>query len=429
MNRGRVSRNRNASLGAYVLLVPQVLLALLSSYQLLLAAVAGRRQARGLGRTALPDQAHHRFVILVPAHNEELLIASTIASMRRLDYPQDLFSIHVVADNCSDATAEKARAAGAEVHVRLALNARGKGPALHWLLQRLWSRGDPYDAVVIVDADSTLSANFLRVMDAKLAEGHRVIQGYYAVRDPGTSWNVGLRYAGFALRHYLKPLARTAFGGSCGLYGNGMVFRSDILRDRPLTAHLTEDMELHLELLLAGVPVAFAPDAVVEAEMPTSLAGARSQQKRWEQGRLDLARRFLPALVRTPRVRRRHQRVAQLDAAVDQVIPPFSVVAAATVITGLGGIALGKLRPSRAAGLAFPLAAGIAAAQAIYLFVGLRLVHAPRSVYRSLLCAPVLIVWKVLLWFQVLLRPGASAWVRTTRNGEPDRPEVASCAR
>jgi cellulose synthase/poly-beta-1,6-N-acetylglucosamine synthase-like glycosyltransferase len=368
-------------------------------------------------------------VILVPAHNEELLIASTVASMRGLDYPEDLFRIHVVADNCTDATAEKARAAGAEVHVRFALDAKGKGPALQWLLQQLWSRDDPHDAVVIVDADSTLSANFLRVMDAKLAEGHRVVQGYYAVRDPDTSWNVGLRYAGFALRHYLKPLARTALGGSCGLYGNGMTFRSEILRDRPLTDHLTEDLELQLELLLSGVPVAFAPDAVVEAEMPTSLAGARSQQQRWEQGRVDLARRFLPALVRTPRVRRRHQRVAQLDAAVDQVIPPFSVVVAASVITGAIGLGLGRFRPSTAARLTVLLAAGIAAAQALYLFAGLRLVHAPRAVYRSLLCAPVLIVWKVVLWFQVLLRPTAATWVRTARNGEPDQPEVTLCAR
>jgi cellulose synthase/poly-beta-1,6-N-acetylglucosamine synthase-like glycosyltransferase len=255
------------------------------------------------------------------------------------------------------------------------------------------------------------------------------VQGYYAVRDPGTSANVGLRYAGFALRHYLKPLARTALGGSCGLYGNGMAFRSEVLRDRQWTAHLTEDMELHLELLLAGVPVAFAPDAVVEAEMPSSLDGARSQQQRWEQGRLDLTRRYLPALLRMPRVRRHHQRRAQLDAAVDQVIPPFSIVAAATVITGLVGAALGRVRPSPAARLALPLAAGIALAQALYLFMGLWLVHAPRAVYRSLLRAPVLIAWKVVLWLQVLLRPSSNTWVRTARNGEAERPEVNVCAR
>ena len=428
MTRVGARRPCGLSPAAIALLVPQTALALLSGYQLLLTAVAARRHARGLDRTAVSDCVRHRFVIVVPAHDEARLIGSTVASLRGLDYPEDLFRIHVIADNCSDATAEIARGAGAEVHVRFAPDKRGKGPALQWLLQRLWTRGDPHDAVVIVDADSTLSPNFLRVMDAKLAEGHRVVQGYYAVRDPGTSWNVGLRYAGFAVRHYLRPLARVALGGSCGLYGNGMVFRSDVLRNRPWTAHLTEDMELQLELLLAGIFVAFAPDAVVEAEMPASLAGARSQQQRWEQGRLDLVRRYVPALLRPPRVRRPHQRVAQLDAAVDQVIPPFSVVVAATVATGIAGVTLTRVRPSFATRLAVALAAAIAAAQALYLFVGLRLVHAPRSVYRSLLKAPVLIVWKVVLWLQVLVRPTPNTWVRTARN-EPDRTEVTTCAR
>jgi 1,2-diacylglycerol 3-beta-glucosyltransferase len=418
-----------ASITAKVLLVPQAAMAALSGYQLVLTAVAVNRHSRGHDRTPLLDRAQHRFVIVVPAHDEERLIASTVASLRRLDYPDDLVRIHVIADNCADATADIARAAGAEVHQRVAPDKRGKGPALQWLLQRLWTRGDPHDAVVIVDADSTLSANFLRVMDAKLAEGHRVVQAYYAVRDPDTSWNVGLRYAGFAVRHYLRPLGRTALGGSCGLYGNGMAFRSDVLRDRAWTAHLTEDIELQLELLLAGVPVAFAPDAVVEAEMPATLGGARSQHQRWEQGRLDLARRYLPALLRSPRVRRPHQRVAQLDAAVDQVTPPFSVVVAATLATGIAGAALARARPSPAARLASMLPVGIAAAQAIYLFAGLRLVNAPHTVYRSLLRAPVLVAWKVVLWLRALVRPAPSMWVRTARNEDPPQVEGASCVR
>jgi len=288
MNPRRGPHTHRSSPAAFVVLVPQAALALLSGYQLLLTAVAANRHARGLDRTAVLDHARHRFVIVVPAHDEARLIASTVASMRRLDYPEDLVRIHVIADNCSDATAEIARAAGAEVHERFATDKRGKGPALQWLLQRLWTRGDPHDAVVIVDADSTLSTNFLRVMDAKLVEGHRVVQAYYAVRDPGTSWNVGLRYAGFAVRHYLRPLARTALGGSCGLYGNGMTFRSDVLRGRAWTAHLTEDMEFQLDLLLDGERVIYEPAATIAAEMPTSLEGATSQNERWELGRIQL---------------------------------------------------------------------------------------------------------------------------------------------
>jgi cellulose synthase/poly-beta-1,6-N-acetylglucosamine synthase-like glycosyltransferase len=420
---------RRSSLGAVMLLIPQTMLALLAGYQLLLAAIARRRHARGAGRTVVPAQASHRFAILVPAHDEELLIASTVESMRRLDYPDELFAIHVVADNCSDATADIARRAGANVHERHAPENPGKGPALQWLLERLSARHESHDAVVIVDADSSLSTNFLRVMDAKLSEGHRVVQAYYAVRDPDASWNVGLRYAGFALRHYLRPLARTAFGGSCGLYGNGMAFRSEILRDRPMTAHLTEDMELQLELLLAGIPVAFAPDAVVEAEMPTSLVAARSQQRRWEQGRLDLARRYVPLLLRRRRSKTDLGEVARIDAAVDLLVPPFSVVFGATLATGAAGVVLDKVRPSARARRAPKWAIAIGAAQALYLVAGLRLVRAPRTVYRSLLRAPFFIVWKVALWIQALLRPAPDAWIRTTRNAELVHNEVRACAR
>ena len=123
------------------------------------------------------------------------------------------------------------------------------------------------------------------------------MQGQYRVRDPGASTAAALRSAALALRHHLRPLGRTALGGSCGLFGNGMAFRAEVLRARAWTDHLTEDIELQMELLLEGVLVAYAPDAVVEAEMPTTLEGARTQNERWERGRIELARRYVPRLV------------------------------------------------------------------------------------------------------------------------------------
>ena len=85
----------------------------------------------------------------------------------------------------------------------------GKGPALRWLLGRLWERDDAHDAVVIVDADTLVDRDFLRVMDAKLAAGDQAIQAHYTVRDPEGSAYTGLRAVALAARHYLRPLART----------------------------------------------------------------------------------------------------------------------------------------------------------------------------------------------------------------------------
>ena len=135
-------------------------------------------------------------------------------------------------------------------------------------------------------------------LERQLAAGALVVQGQYRVRDSGASPAAGLRAIALALRHHLRPLGRTALGGSSGLYGNGMAFRSSVLRGRSWSNHLTEDLELQMELLLDGIPVAYAPDAVVEAAMPSTLEASATQNERWERGRVELARRYVPRLLR-----------------------------------------------------------------------------------------------------------------------------------
>src|SRR5919201_4724168 len=114
-------------------------------------------------RAPHPSSPRHRFAILVPAHNEEQLLPRLLQSINALDYPRALYDVHVVADNCTDRTAAVAAAAGATVHVRADDQRRGKGYALRWLLARLGRAGAAYDAYVILDADSVVSPNFLRV--------------------------------------------------------------------------------------------------------------------------------------------------------------------------------------------------------------------------------------------------------------------------
>jgi cellulose synthase/poly-beta-1,6-N-acetylglucosamine synthase-like glycosyltransferase len=253
----------------YILLLSaEAVLALMISYLLLLTGAALFAPRYTKLRQNGPTQ---RFLILVPAHNEERLLPSLLANLHQLDYPATLYAIHVVADNCSDQTAELARASGAFAHERVDDDRRGKGYALQWLMQRLWASAEPHDAVLILDADSIVSPNFLTVMDARLARGERAIQAYYAVRDPQSSWSASLRSVALAALHYLRPLGRMPLGGSAGLKGNGMVFAAEILRAYQWSASLTEDIEYHMALILGGQRVAFAPDAIVWAEMPSSL--------------------------------------------------------------------------------------------------------------------------------------------------------------
>jgi cellulose synthase/poly-beta-1,6-N-acetylglucosamine synthase-like glycosyltransferase len=385
------------------LLVAEAGLTLLVGYLLMLTVAALAAPRRTPPRDGPPGS---RFLILVPAHDEEKLIAQTVASLRGLDYPDELRQVHVVADNCADRTAELARAAGAFVHERSNPDLRGKGYALEWLLEEIRRAGIPHDAAVILDADTVVSGNFLRVMDARLARGERAIQAYYAVRDPGRSWTVSLRFAALAVLHYLRPLGRATLGGSAGLKGNGMVFAADLMRTQRWSASLTEDIEYHMGLVLAGERVTFAPDAVAWAEMPDTLASSRSQNVRWERGRQQMLRQYAPRLLREAARRRSF---VLFDAAVEQIIPPFSVLVGLCGACLLAGLLLGS-----AAGAAW--GAALLLGQAVYTLTGLALAGAPRKVYAALAYAPALVLWKMWLYARVTLGLDRQGWTRTARN-------------
>ena len=354
----------------------------------------------------LPGEAKHRLLILLPAHNEEQLLPATLANLQALDYPADRYATHVVADNCTDATADVARAGGAIVHERFDSMLIGKGYALQWLLGRLWQEHESYDAVIIMDADSILSPNFLRVMDARMARGERAIQAYYAVRDPEQSWSASLRAVALAALHYLRPQGRVVLGGSTGLKGNGMLFANTITRDHPWSASLTEDIEYHMALILANQRVTFAPDAVVWAEMPSSLAASRTQNARWEAGRMQMVRQYVPRLLKAS-LRRRSFML--FDAAIEQLIPPFSIVVIACVGCLVWALALMHLPTIIVAVL---LLAGIG----MYVLASLILARMPRRVYQALLYAPFFVGWKLWLYIRVLVGAERNGWVRTARN-------------
>ena len=393
-----------------------------SGYLVIVTFGALRGLARGRGRTERLDPPTTRFRILVPAHNEEALIGDTMRALSALDYPRELLEVHVVADNCTDATAELVRAAGFDAHERHDPTNPGKGPALGWLFDQLPERSEPDAAFVLIDADTIVEADLLAVFDATLRGGATVVQGHYAVRDDDAGGNVGFRAAALAVRHYVRPLGRTELGGSSGLYGNGMAFREPVARANRWSDHLVEDIELAVKLLLDGGRVEFAPDATVRAEMPETLEDATSQNQRWEAGRAQVATAFVPALADAANRRRHGRRWAYIDAILDLTLPPITTLFALTALSGglLRLVARGRLA---AVGLA--LGVGGIAVQVGHTLLALRLVGAPAAVYRSLLMAPVHIAWKVLLLLRIARRKGPDSWVRTTRNDETDAEDAA----
>lgn len=393
----------------------------LTSANVTIAAYLGMLTLLGLHRPqpARSASGTTRFAILVPAHDEAAVIADTMRSLRSLDYPQTQYEVHVVADNCTDDTATIVRSFGWHAHERFDPDDPGKGAALNWLFDRIDACIDA-DVVVIVDADTVLEADFLAAMDEAFAAGADAAQGFYSVRNPGDSVSAGIRFAALACRHHLRPLGRVRLGASCGLYGNGMAFRREILRRRRWSGHLVEDHEFQLELLLHDdIRVRYVPHARLAAEMPNSLEASTSQNERWERGRLELARRYVPQLLGQLPSGRPNKRVLT-DAVADLLVPPLSTVVALQGV-GLTATTLTTCTTRRSGGSRrYPMLLHLAAVGvlALHIVVGLRSVSAPAAVWRSVFHAPRAAAWKTRLWARALRPKNSVAWTRTTRNNE-----------
>jgi 1,2-diacylglycerol 3-beta-glucosyltransferase len=378
---------------------------LFASAYLLVLALASRRSAVPAG---VP--ASVRFDLIVPAHDEESGIARTVRSLLAVDYPAHMREVIVVADNCSDATAVRAEAAGATVLVRDDPSRRGKGHAIAFAFEHSLKRGFA-DAVAVIDADTVVPAGLLGSFAARLQQGALAVQAGSAVLNVDDSWRTRLMALGLALFNGLRSLARENLGLSCGLRGNGMCFSTSLLRAVPYNAFsVVEDVEYGLELGRAGVRVRYAHEVKVASAMVSSGQPASSQRRRWELGRLRLSRRFAGPLLLEAFFRRS---AILLDLALDLLVPPLSflaVVIAAGCAASLAATKLGG-EPGGALWLWFASAVCLC----VYVVRGWQLSRIGIRAVGALARAPLYLVWKC----SVLVRGASTAadeWVRTARD-------------
>ena len=405
----------------FLLVGAGLLPATLSLYLLVLAVASFGYRPPGRRETK-----RSRLVVLVPAHNEDELIARCVRSLQTQTYPAALYRIVVVADNCSDATAMRASAEGAEVMERTAPNARGKGQALAWAIDQALASPDAPDAFVVVDADSVADAGLLAALEAELSAGADAAQAEYLVLDEHTSTRSELVSAGFLLFHRVRFSGRAALGMPAFLVGNGMLFSSALLRRHPWRAFsAVEDLEHSIDLRLAGVRPAFTSAARVLGPLPSQRGAATAQRLRWEGGRWHVVRQRLLELLRAAIARRDPWLV---DAAMDLAVPPLGLLlmvsAAGLAISGLGIVS--GLAPQLAA---LPWLVAIAAT-AGFVGLGLASAGAPRSTYRALLSVPIFLAWKLEAYLKLLRGFDAHRWDRSDRSevappAAPRRIEIA----
>lgn len=396
------SRSRKLRQGAAAAAVASTALCVPGSAHLTLLLIAAFRARR---RQPPAPCRSLNFAVVIPAHNEERQIGLAVASVLTSHYPTDKLRVMVVADNCDDRTAARAESAGAEVWRRSDPDRRGKGFALAWAFEQL-IEDDWFDAVAVVDADCETSPNLLGALGARLRDGADGAQAAYLIADPEHSSRAALRWAGFALFNVIRPFGRDALGLSVGLLGTGMAMSRELLTRLPWTAvSYAEDREQHMRWVLGGARVAFAREAAVVSPSPTTEAGSRSQEARWESGRASLMMGLAPQLaVRFAQT----GNVIYLDAALEPFLPPQSLLLA----MNLGGVASARVAGRR--GLR-RVSMALLAAQGIYIVGGLAAVEAPAAVWRALLSVPLFLRRRVIVIGSSIIGRGPSAWQRTPR--------------
>jgi cellulose synthase/poly-beta-1,6-N-acetylglucosamine synthase-like glycosyltransferase len=359
--------------------------------------------AGNLRRTRQPEGPARRVInlaVVIPAHDEEALIARAVASVLASDPDATVF---VVAHNCSDSTAEKALNAGASVIELSNSRLRGKGAALRYGFASALASGA--NAMLVIDADSTVSANLIDATRAELEAGAQATQCRYELELPsasGFSPMSRLRSIAFLGMNVLRARGRAGFGFSTGLFGNGFSITAEALARVPFASDsIAEDVEYHTRLAAADIRVHWVGNAYVRAGLAAPGSAQASQEARWEGGRLSIASRCTPRLVSAAF----HGRWRALETLIDIWSLPLSRGVVALVLQAL--MPLQWMHIYAAAGAAIVV---------LYVVQAAMLGPDPLLDLAALAAAPIYILWKAAITPLVLRQSRSSAaWVRTHR--------------
>lgn len=246
-----------------------------------------------------------RFACLIPARNEEAVIAALVRSLQEQNYPDALYDIYVIPNNCTDDTEGAARAAGANIF-RCFDPVRCKGDALHeavaWLLPRR-AENRPllpdYDAFCLFDADNVVHPDFLARMNDAMLSGAKVAKGAMRVKNPRDSWVSGCYALYFALNDTFFSRSRANLGLSAKLVGTGMAVHRDVLERMGgwNTTTIAEDAEFSARCAELGERVWWVSEAMTYDEAPTSFGVSLTQRRRWCSGIMSTAEVMLPRLL------------------------------------------------------------------------------------------------------------------------------------
>ena len=377
--------------GAAVLSLPGTL----ELAQLTLGSVLPtRRRAGNETRTV-------RLAVVIPAHNEQEVIGNCLDSILSANPEQSPFDIFVVADNCTDKTADVARAKGVSVIERNDDTRRGKGYALEFAFNYL-RRG--YEAFVVLDADSLVSPGFLGHFRRAFSRGAKALQAIYCVANPDESGATRLMDLSQRAFNQVRTRGRQGWGQSVGLLGNGFALSRETLEKVPyLATSVVEDLEYHLALLRAGIRVELLREPRVAGLMPTGGRASSTQRARWEGGRFRMIREVAPTLA----ARVLTGKLDCLEPLAELLLLPLAFH---TLLIGLAAFGSGWTRVAGLAGLAI---------LALHLLAAVGVGNSLKRDLRAIATVPFYLFWKLTRLPMIIAASlRGAAWVRTARSAQ-----------
>ena len=243
------------------------------------------------------SQPQHRFAVVICARNEENVLVHLLHSIKQQDYPSDLWHIYLLADHCTDRTAEVGRRYDfVTVYERSNGPTNGKGDVLSWGIQKiLTDKQDTFDALMVFDADNVADQNFMKHMNAALNKGNAIVQGNRLAGEPYTTFVTKWYAIYWTLYSFFYSYPREKLGLSCFLTGTGFVIKKNLLKEHGWqTFTITEDVEQSFQQCLRGGRVAFCVDAVCYDEQPADLITMVRQLTRWCTGSYQIFVHYVP---------------------------------------------------------------------------------------------------------------------------------------
>lgn len=349
------------------------------------------------------------FVIIIPAHNEEMFLGRLLSSLKAQDYPAEFFYIVVVADNCTDNTARIAAEFKVNTLQRFDKERVGKGFAIKYAIDNMPIT--KYDAIFIVDSDSILEKSGLKKLDIALREGNSIIQCYNGVLNPDSSWFSRLMSVSRTISNEIMEPAKEKLHLSSHLMGNGMCFHKDIVRQYGWDSFsVGEDWEYYVKIINQGVRVAYAKNVRVYHQESSSLKQATSQRIRWSSGRFAIIWKYGLKLFFSGIAKKD---LFKVDASLPLILPNPSMAMNLTVI----GFILSLFIYDNFIGKFFFFFFSVFMLLSFLIFLsGVMLTEDKLASLLSLFFAPVFLTWKMAIDLFSLFGIGRKKWIRTKRN-------------